>query len=81
MAKRKKKKKNDSPNVSTDLPVLFKCNNCNFEEQIPKEVVDYFDIIDGGDPSVPPRFNCQTCVKGTMKPVFYVNHDGIVYKN
>jgi len=60
-------------------PVLFRCITCNFEEYIPKEVVDFFDLMDGGDPSVPPRFDCQSC-SGKMQPVHYVNHDGIVYK-
>ena len=77
MAKRKKNKKCNTTNAL----ILFKCTKCNFEEQIPKEVVDYFDIMDGGDPSVPPRFSCQACVNGTMEPAYYVNHDGIVYKN
>jgi hypothetical protein len=35
--------------------------------------------MDGGDASVPPRFDCQSC-SGKMQPVHYVNHDGIVYK-
>jgi hypothetical protein len=66
------------PNTNDSL-ILFKCTNCNFEEFIPKEVVDYFDIIDGGDHSFPPRFDCQNC-SGKIQPVYYVNHDGIVYK-
>lgn len=59
--------------------VRFKCPKCGSEENIPKDVVDYFDIMDGGDPLVPPRFDCQRC-DGLMEPVYYVNHDGIVYK-
>ena len=59
--------------------VQFRCTPCHFEESIPKEVVDYFDIMDGGDPSVPPRFDCQAC-HGLMLPVHYVNHDGVVYR-
>jgi hypothetical protein len=65
---------------SKDSPILFRCTTCSFEEHIPKEVVDFFDIMDGGDPSVPPRFDCQACASGKMQPVHYVNHDGIVYK-
>jgi hypothetical protein len=61
-------------------PVLFRCLDCNFEELIPKDVVDFFDIMDGGDCSVPPRFDCQSCNYGKMQPVHYINHDGIVYK-
>jgi hypothetical protein len=62
-----------------DPPILFRCTTCNFEELIPKDVVDYFDIMDGGDPLFPPRFDCQSC-SGKMQPVHYVNHDGIDYK-
>ena len=65
---------------NNNFMVLFRCTKCNFEEQIPKEVVDYFDVMDGGDPSVPPRFDCQKCSSGKIQPVHYVNHDGIVYK-
>jgi hypothetical protein len=59
-------------------PILFRCTGCNFEELIPKDVVDFFDIMDGGDASIPPRFDCQFCC-GKMQPVHYVNHDGIIY--
>ena len=58
--------------------VQFRCTACNFEEFIPKDVVDFCDIMDGGDPLVPPRFDCQRC-SGKMQPVHYINHDGIVY--
>lgn len=64
---------------TNDAPVLFRCTTCNFEELIPKEIVDYFDLMDGGDPSFPPRFDCQVCSTGKVQPVYYVNHDGIVY--
>ena len=60
--------------------ILFRCTTCNSEERIPKDVVDYFDIMDGGDPAFPPRFDCQACSTGKVQPVYYVNHDGIVYK-
>ncbi len=63
-----------------DSPILFRCTTCNFEEFIPKEVVDFFDIMDGGDPTFPPRFDCSCCSAGKMQPVYYVNHDGIAYK-
>ena len=60
--------------------VLFRCTDCGFEELIPKDVVDFFDICDGGDPTFPPRFDCQGCSIGFIQPVNYVNHDGIIYK-
>jgi len=59
--------------------VLYRCPKCKSEERIPKEVVDFFDIMDTGDPTVPPRFDCQNC-SGKMLPVYYINHDGIEYK-
>lgn len=65
---------------TNDSLILFRCTTCNFEELIPKDVVDFFDIMDGGDPSLPPRFDCQACSSGMMQPVHYVNHDGIVYR-
>ena len=73
------KKLNKRKNTTDTQTVLFRCVACGFEEKIPKEVVDFFDITDGGDPLIPPRFDCQMCT-GKMEPVYYVNHDGIVYK-
>lgn len=68
-----------SASNSSDSPfVLFKCCSCGFEENIPKDVVVFFDTMDGGDPSVPPRFDCQKC-SGSLSPVYYVNHLGIIY--
>ena len=75
MAKSKKDKANDR---NTEA-VHFRCLKCNFEEWVPKEIVDFFDIMDTGDPTVPPRFDCQLCT-GKMEPVNYTNHDGIKYK-
>jgi len=61
--------------------VRFRCASCNSEEMIPKEVVDFFDIMDGGDPSVPPRFDCKFCFNGKIEPIHYIGHDGIVYES
>ena len=66
-------------NVYNSKSILFRCLMCNTDERIPKEVVDFFDIMDAGDSSVPPRFDCQAC-PGKMQPVHYINHDGIEYK-
>jgi hypothetical protein len=62
-----------------DPMIRFRCAACNAEELIPKSVVDFFDIMDGGDPFFPPRFDCQSCFIGKVQPVHYVNHDGIIY--
>ena len=66
--------------MSKETFVTYKCPKCNFKEDIPKEVVDYFDLTDLGDPSVPPRFDCQRC-GGKMEPTYYVNHEGFIYKS
>jgi len=76
MAKFKKPKQSKSNNSEA---ILFRCVKCKSEEWIPKDVVDFFDIMDTGDPTVPPRFDCQSC-SGKMEPVQYINHDGIEYK-
>ncbi|GAB2494988.1 hypothetical protein GCM10008929_17080 [Alkalibacterium psychrotolerans] len=47
---------------------------------IPTEVVEHFDFLDDGDPSEPPRFNCEEC-HGEMIPEYFVSHTGIVYDN
>jgi len=75
LAKHKRSKKK----TESDPLILFRCASCNFEESIPQSVVDFFDIMDGGDSSVPPRFDCQACSDGLMHPVLYTNHDGITY--
>ena len=58
--------------------VRFVCLQCNIEEDIPKEVVDYCDMMDDGDTSVPPRFSCEAC-GGEMCPKEYVGVHGIKY--
>jgi hypothetical protein len=70
---KKVKKTIDKPTVK------YICPSCKTTENIPKDVVDYFDIIDGGNPLFPPRFDCENCTD-KMTPVYYVNHDGIVYE-
>lgn len=41
--------------------VKFKCLSCSKIEEIPRDVVQSSYEMDGGDPSVPPRFDCQKC--------------------
>ena len=52
---------------------------CNIEEDIPREVVEHFDIIDDGDTAVPPRFSCENC-GGEMIPKKYKGVHGIDYE-
>ena len=60
--------------------VRYKCLNCGVEEDIPKGVVEMFDVLDyDGDLSVAPRFDCEECV-GIMEPVKYEGVHGITYE-
>jgi hypothetical protein len=72
-ALRKAEKKKEKENVN------FRCVECGLEEMIPREVVEEFDLIDGGDLSVPPRFNCTQC-PGQMEPIYYKSVHGITYE-
>ena len=48
-------------------PVLFICSNCKFEEFIPQDVLEFFDVVDPDIHGAPPTFQCQLCV-GIMFP-------------
>jgi len=52
---------------------------CNVEEDIPEEVVEYCDAMDDGDLEVPPRFYCEKC-GGEMVPKNYKSVHGIQYE-
>ncbi|MGM8366391.1 hypothetical protein ACLIBG_14625 [Virgibacillus sp. W0181] len=43
------------------------------------DVVRDFDMMDGGDPSTPPRFSCEQC-GGEMFPEYYKGIHGQEYK-
>jgi len=43
------------------------------------KVVQDFDRMDGGDPSVPPQFSCEAC-GGGMYPEYYIGVHGYEYK-
>lgn len=51
-----------------DGMVSYVCCRCKSTEEIPVDVVQLFDILDPGDPSVPPRFRCEKCGRA-MLPV------------
>ncbi|CAM4035326.1 hypothetical protein ALCH109712_17075 [Alkalicoccus chagannorensis] len=87
--KRKKKQKKkrlkatgsagkSSKNKQQPGSVEFLCKACFITEDIPKEVVTQFDIMDPGDPADPPRFGCEQC-GGEMVPVYYESIHGITH--
>lgn len=78
--KRKVKSKKKNPrNVSKSETIKFVCVSCKEEENIPTDVVEYFDMIDDGNTSVPPRFSCESC-GGEMYPEDYQGVHGEHYK-
>ena len=56
--------------MSKKQSVLFMCNNCNFEEYIPKDVIEFFDVVDPDFHGAPTTFQCQQCI-GIMFPADY----------
>ena len=59
------KKKYENGNVE------FVCRSCKVTENIPKEVVEQFDMMDMGDPTDPPRFSCEKCGGRNASCVLY----------
>lgn len=76
--KPKTKKKNPRSEGKSET-VKYICENCQAEENIPAEVVAYFDAMDDGDTSVPPRFSCESC-GGHMYPEEFRGIHGESYK-
>lgn len=58
--------------------VRFVCLDCQVEEDIPRDVVEYCDAMDDGDVDVPPRFACENC-GGEMIPKKYKGVHGNEY--
>ena len=75
----KRKRSESSEQNSNKSKVRFICLQCNVEEDIPKEVVEYCDVMDDGDINVPPRFSCEKC-GGEMIPKKYKGVHGIQYE-
>ncbi len=58
---------------------MAKTNHRHVIFTIPEGVVNYFDTLDDGDLSVPPRFTCEECGE-QMEPVEYEGVHGITYR-
>ncbi|NMF07378.1 hypothetical protein [Clostridium beijerinckii] len=59
--------------------VSCKCLKCGITENIPREVVEYFDEMDQSNIDEPPCFSCEKC-GGTMRPKEYDGVYGKKYK-
>jgi hypothetical protein len=66
--KRKPKDRRESGEGSC----LYQCELCGFQEQVPKDVLEYFDAIDPGLPGQPATFGCQNC-PGIMYPLWWLH--------
>ena len=64
------KEKKKLENRLKEETVKYRCLSCGYEEEIPEIVVMEFDLMDQGDTSVPPRFDCEMCDE-QMEPVYY----------
>jgi hypothetical protein len=49
---------------------VYQCELCKTREEIPAEVLEYFDVIDPGDLGSPATFQCERC-PGIMYPVWW----------
>jgi len=59
--------------------IKYICLNCEATEDIPLSVVQNFDMMDDGDPEVPPQFSCEAC-DGEMYPEYYKGVHGYEYR-
>lgn len=59
--------------------VNYMCLDCEEREAIPLHVVRQMDMMDDGDPTVPPQFRCEQC-EGEMYPQYYKGVHGYEYR-
>ena len=78
VSKKRNNPKKKNPHKAGGKAIRFVCLQCEIEEDIPQKVLRYFDIMDGGDSSVPPRFSCKAC-GGEMRPANYKGVHGQTY--
>jgi len=66
---KRKAKRRQEP---TEDNCLYQCELCAVQEQVPKDVLEYFDAIDPGLPGQPATFACQSC-PGIMYPLWWIH--------
>ncbi len=59
------------PVLPTPASCLYVCEQCGTTEQVPTDVIAYFDAVDPGEPDRPATFQCQSC-PGIMYPDAYL---------
>ena len=56
----------------TEDSCLYQCELCGTQEHVPKDVLEYLDVIDPGLPGQPATFQCQFC-PGIMYPLSWLH--------
>ena len=67
--KKKKKKKQKRPRTNKRHTISYVCSNCGSKEEIPEDVLEYFDEINPQQLLFGAHeFTCEQCGTGIMKP-------------
>lgn len=58
----------DESEFRSNKSILYKCNNCGNEINMPEEIIKAFNIINGmfDDVNNNPKFNCPECESGKL---------------
>ena len=59
--------------------ITYLCPKCKRTEEIPTKVVLHFDLLDSGDPTYPPRFECNHGCNVLMTPLKFTGDLGYYY--
>ena len=76
----KNNRNNNTDFINAFRPMFteFICTQCKTHENIPTHIVLEMDMMDPGDISYPPMFDCAKC-NGLMRPKYYLGYTGIIY--
>lgn len=67
--KKKKKQKQRRPKTSRQCTISYVCSSCGSKEEIPEDVLEYFDEINPQQLLFGTHeFTCESCGTDTMKP-------------
>ena len=60
--------------------IIFRCNYCNAETQVPLKIVQSIEQQNATDLLCPVKEECHYCHTGFVLPVFYQSKNGKIYK-
>jgi hypothetical protein len=64
------KKRSRGRRPPAPVSCLYQCDQCEAQEEIPTQILTFFDVVDPGDPEAPATFRCRRC-PGIMYPVWW----------